>query len=113
MKVCRVSVCPRGDEVLPSCSIPMSWLFDECVYHVLFVAGRSGWTIVSHARIIAVMESERGPSMMVMEGMAPLRSHVCSVEKGSTRGHSSEIEGRSGAGKSVTDPVVKACLSGQ
>ena len=38
---------------------------------------------------------------------------VNSIEKGSTRGHSSEIEGRSGAGKSVTDPVIKACLSGQ
>ena len=71
-----------------------------------------GGKIVSHVSIIAVMESKRGPSVMVMEGMSPIRHHFCRVEKGSSQDHPSAVKGRSGVGESVTGPVIGACVSG-
>ena len=70
-----------------------------------------GGKIVSYVSIIAVMESKRGPSVMVMEGMSPIRHHCCRIDKGSSQDHPSEVKGRSGVGESATGPVNEACQS--
>ena len=63
--------------------------------------------------VIVVMESELRPSVMVVEGMSPIRHHFCRVEKGSSQDHPSAVKGRSGVGESVTGPVIEACMSGE